>query len=109
MARLRARSDGLPDADPDFTGIVRNFSGARDGSGDPYFEFALTLAEQDCPHHYPLEVVHYIDLTQDNAPALVTLVVASWAFRFEIEVYLDEQRRIADVHKSVAMAEFRMD
>jgi hypothetical protein len=109
VASLRARSNRFADAGPDFTGIVRNFSGARDGSGDPYFEFALTLSEPDRPYPYPLEVAHYIDLTQDNAPALVTLVVASWAFRFEIEAYLDDQRRIADVHKSGAMAELRMD
>jgi hypothetical protein len=94
---------------PDFTGIVRNFSGASvDTNGTPYLEFALTLSPEDCPYPYPLEVVHYIDLTQDNAPSLVTLVIAACAFGFQIDVFLQgsipQMMRVADVQKTVALA-----
>jgi hypothetical protein len=94
--------------EPDFTGIVRNFSGASiDGDGTPYFEFALTLSAEDCPYPYPLEVVQYVDLTQDNAPSIVTLVIAACAFQFQIDVFLQgvpEIMRVADVQKTMTLA-----
>lgn len=94
--------------DPDFTGLVRNFSGASiDHNGTPYFEFALTLAAEDCPYPYPLEVVHYVDLTQDNAPSIVTLVIAACAFQFQIDVFLQgslpQITRVADVQKTTSL------
>jgi hypothetical protein len=94
--------------EPDFTGVVRNFSGAMlDDNGTPHFEFALTLTPKDCPYPYPLEVVHYIDLTQDNAPSIVTLVIAACAFQFEIDVYLQGKApanmRVADVQRTAAL------
>ena len=93
---------------PDFTGVVRNFSGAFiDSEGVPHLEFALTLSSEDTPHSYPLEAVHYIDLTQDNAPSIVTLVIAACAFQFEIDVFLKgsipEEMRVADVQKVTAL------
>jgi len=96
----------MVDNEPDFTGFVRKFCGAStDDKGTPYFEFALTLSRKDCPYPYPVEVVHYIDLTQDNAPSIVTLVIASCAFKFEIDVYLSVSRlqklQVADVQKKL--------
>jgi len=97
----------MPDIEPDFSGIVRSFSGTSiDDSGTPYLEFALTLSSADCPYPYPLEVVHYVDLTQDNAPAIVTIVVAACAFQFQIDVFLQNSvsplARVADVQKAAA-------
>jgi hypothetical protein len=93
---------------PDFTGLVRKFSGALiDDEGVPHFEFALTLPSEELPHAYPREVVHYIDLTQDNAPSIVTLVVAACAFQFPIEVFVkgttSEEMRVAHVQKTAAL------
>jgi len=98
----------MADDKPDFTGLVRNFSGAAvDDSGTPYFEFALALSAEDCPYPYPLEVTHYVDLTQDNAPSIVTLVIAACAFQFAIDVYLNvtfpQIMRVADVQKTTAL------
>jgi hypothetical protein len=95
-------------SDPDFTGVVRNFSGTTlDDNGTPYFEFALTLAAEDCPYPYPLEVVHYVDLTQDNAPSIVTMVIAACAFQFQIDVYLQGTApaimRVADVQRRLPL------
>lgn len=94
--------------DPDFTGIVRSFSGATiDDSGTPYFEFSLTLDAKDCPYPYPLEIVHYVDLTQENAPSIVTMVIAACAFQFRIDVYVQGATpailRVADVQKTLAL------
>jgi hypothetical protein len=93
---------------PDFTGLVRVFSGTSiDYDGIPYFEFALTLSPKDCPYPYPLEVVHYVDLTQDNAPSIVTLVIAACAFQFQINVFLKVSHpqimRVADVQKTMVL------
>jgi hypothetical protein len=93
---------------PDFTGLVRNFFGATvDDNGTPYFEFALMLSSEDCPYPYPLEVVQYVDLTQDNAPSIVTLVIAACAFQFQIDVFLQESPpqtlRVADVQKTTPL------
>ena len=101
-------AENLPGSRPDFTGLVRTFSGtAVDTDGIPYLEFALTLSTEDCPYPYPLEVVHYVDLTQDNAPAIVTLVVAACAFRFPIDVFLNgtvqHVMRVADVQKTTTL------
>lgn len=98
----------MPGTEPDLTGIVRSFSGTSvDDNGTPYFQFALTLASEDCPYPYPLEVVHYVDLTQDNAPAIVTLVIAACAFQFQIDVFLQGSVpglvRVADVQKATAL------
>jgi hypothetical protein len=98
----------MADNEPDFTGHVRNFSGTSiDNNGTPYFEFSLTLSTEDCPYPYPLEVMHYVDLTQDNAPSIVTLVIAACAFQFQVDVYLNgsipQTMRVADVQKSMAL------
>ncbi len=93
---------------PDFIGIVRKFSGAViDDEGVPHFEFALTLSSEEFLHAYPREVVHYIDLTQDNAPSIVTLVIAACAFQFPIEVFVkgttSQEIRVVDVQKATAL------
>ena len=93
---------------PDFTGFVRKFSGALiDDEGVPYFEFSLTLSSEELADAYPREVVQYIDLTQDNAPPIVTLVIAACAFQFPIEVFVkgttSQEMRVADVQKVTAL------
>ncbi|MBV8790493.1 MAG: hypothetical protein JO237_00415 [Pseudolabrys sp.] len=93
---------------PDFTGIVRHFSGtAIDGNGIPYLEFALTLTNDECSYTYPHDVVNYIDLTQDNAPSIVTLVIAACAFQFQIDVFLKgsirQDMQVADVQKTLGL------
>ncbi len=90
----------------DLTGIVRSFSGTSlDSDGVPYFEFLLTLSPSDCPYPFPLEVVLFLSLVQDNAASIVTLVVAACAFQFPIDVFLHdvlvETSRVRDVKKSM--------
>ncbi len=93
---------------PDLTGSVRSFCGTSvDTNGTPYFEFLLTLSPLDCPYPFPLEVVLYVNLTQDNAASIITLVVAACAFQFQIDVFLQdvlfEMSRVRDVRKTAAL------
>jgi hypothetical protein len=49
--------------------------------------------------------VLFVNLTQDNAAPIVTLVVAACAFQFQIDVFLQdlllETSRVRDVKKTV--------